>query len=688
MSAVGTSVIFRFLVAILFFCELKEFPRALTCASTFLTCMLGHQSSRFRWQRRRPTGRSSLCILLILFHLFRRWCHMRVLLIHADRFMYEIKEPTKLAEELPAGHQKKHSFDEALVVFSTVESTDDNIEAISESAASDIAEVFAKVKAQRLVLYPYAHLSPNLATKKLAVDVLKATEAALAAKGIEVHRAAFGWYKAFEISCKGHPLSELSREFTAEKRVTREDVVEKIESKHYILTPDGKEHPVNLEDVDSIRILDEHPSLKKFILSEEIGRTRGIEPPSIKAMQRLELVDYEEASDRGHFRMFPKGHLVFSLLEQWAEEIAMDRIGAIQIDTPILYDWSFPDIRSQGMSFHERHYTLKTEENREFVLRFAGDFGLFRMMKGATLSYRNLPLRVYEFSKSFRLEQRGELTGLKRLRAFHMPDVHCFTKDLEDGWKEYMLLYKNYADLADATGVEYAVAFRIVKEFYDKYKDNLVELLEYSKKAAFIEVISEMKHYWAVKHEFQSIDSVGGSVQLSTVQLDVEDAARYGILYVDADGKKKGCIICHSSIGSIERWMYALLEEALKHDKPALPFWIAPTQVRLIPVGSEFVEECERIAEALAPVRVDVDDMDDKVGKKIRNAEMEWINMIIVYGDREKSSGVLPVRMRSGEVINMTLEKLKKETANLSKGYPNARLPLPRRLSRRPVFRG
>jgi threonyl-tRNA synthetase len=612
---------------------------------------------------------------------------MRVLLIHADHFEYEVKEPTKMAEPLPSGHPKKHSFKEALVAFSTIEASDEDVAAIAEVASADFADVFAKVKAERLVLYPYAHLSSNLASPKLAIDVLKATEMALKARGIEVHRSPFGWYKGFEIRCKGHPLSELSREFTAEKKVTREEVVEKIAKTFYILTPEGEEFPVDLENIDSLKILDKQPSLKTFILAEEIGRTKGVEPPSIRAMQKLELVDYEEASDRGHFRMFPKGHLVFSLLEAWAQEIALDRIGAIQIDTPVLYDWSFPDIRSQGMSFHERHYTLKTEENREFVLRFAGDFGLFRMMKGATLSYRNLPLRVYEFSKSFRLEQRGELTGLKRLRAFHMPDIHCFTKDIDDGWKEYMLLYKNYSDLADATGVEYAVAFRIVREFYDKYKDNLIELLRYSKKPALIEVLSEMKHYWAVKHEFQGIDSVGGAVQLSTVQLDVEDAERYGIVYADSDGKKKGCIICHSSIGSIERWIYVLLEEALKHEKPELPFWIAPTQIRLIPVNEEFIGDCDRLADQV-DARVDIDDMDDKVGKKIRNAEMEWINMIIVVGEKEKVSGQFPVRIRSGDQKMMTLELLKAEVARLSKGYPRARLPLPRYLSKRPTFRG
>jgi threonyl-tRNA synthetase len=612
---------------------------------------------------------------------------MRALLIHADRFEYESKSPTKMAEELPPDYPKKHSFKEALVVFATIESSDDDVPAIAGNVSADVADVCGKVEAERVVLYPYAHLSSRLAPPALAVSVLKAVEEAIRSKGLEVHRAPFGWYKSFEISCKGHPLSELSRDYTSEKKVTREEVVEKIDRSYLILMPDGREIPVDMDNLESLSVLDDSHPLKKFILAEEIGRSKGVEPPSIKAMQRLELVDYEEASDRGHFRLYPKGHLVFKLLESWAEQIAVDRIGAIQIDTPIMYDWSQPDIRSQGMSFHERHYTLRTEENREFVLRFAGDFGLFRMMKDATLSYRNLPLRIYEFSKSFRLEQRGELTGLKRLRAFHMPDVHCFTKDIQAGWAEYMHLYRNYSDLADATGVEYAVAFRMVKEFYDDYKQNIVELLKYSDRPALIELLSEMKHYWAVKHEFNGVDSTGGAVQLSTVQLDVADAERYGIVYVDEDGKKKGCIICHSSIGSIERWVYVLLEEALKQKKPSFPFWLSPTQVRLIPVSESFLPDCEALAGRL-DARVDIDDSDDSVGKKIRNAEREWINMIIVVGEKERSSGQYPVRLRSGEMKVMTMEQLIEEIGRLSEGYPRARLPLPVLLSKRPIFRG
>jgi threonyl-tRNA synthetase len=214
-----------------------------------------------------------------------------------------------------------------------------------------------------------------------------------------------------------------------------------------------------------------------------------------------------------------------------------------------------------------------------------------------------------------------------------------------------------------------------------------VELLKYSDRPALIEVLSEMKHYWAVKHEFNGVDSTGGAVQLSTVQLDVADAERYGIVYVDDDGKKKGCIICHSSIGSIERWVYALLEEALKQKKPSFPFWLAPTQVRLIPVSEVFLPDCESLSESL-DARVDIDDSDDSVGKKIRNAEREWINMIIVIGEKEKSSGQYPVRLRSGEMKVLTKEQLAQEVRKLSEGYPSSGLPLPVLLSKRPVFRG
>jgi threonyl-tRNA synthetase len=614
---------------------------------------------------------------------------MRLLFIHSDYMRYETKQKAmKAAEELTGG-AKSDAMDEVLVVFCTVEERDgSNVPGSAAAAAANIKDVLGQVKADKVMLYPYAHLSSSLADPATAMAVLVETEKLLLADGVAVRRSPFGWYKAFQLSCKGHPLSELSREVSAEEqKVTREDVVKGIKKQFVILTPEGDEHALEMEGAETDGNLAKHPSLRSFILTEEAKTKKMEEPPSVKAMQRLELVDYEEASDSGHFRLYPKGQLIFHLLVEWARKLALERLHAVQVDTPIMYDWSLPDIQGQAKSFHERHYVIRTDEKRQFVLRFSGDFGLFRMMAGATISYRHLPIKVYEFSKSFRLEQRGELTGLKRLRAFHMPDIHYFTKDIDQGWDVFFELFQGYTDYHRAIGADYAIAFRVVQEFYDKYKDRLVGLLKYAGKPALIELLSQRKHYWVVKYESQGIDSQGGAVQLNTVQLDVEDGERYGIMYNDSDGQKKPCIIGHCSVGSVERWIYAILENALKMPKPELPFWLAPTQIRLLPVAGDFIKDCEALAQKLH-ARVDIDDRDEKVGRKIRDAEKEWINLIIVVGEKEKASGKFPVRFRSGEVKEFTVDELKAEVARLQGDYPYDNLPLPMHLSKRPIFRG
>jgi threonyl-tRNA synthetase len=219
--------------------------------------------------------------------------------------------------------------------------------------------------------------------------------------------------------------------------------------------------------------------------------------------------------------------------------------------------------------------------------------------------------------------------------------------------------------------------------------------LKQIKAPALIELLPEQKHYWVMKHEFQMIDSVGGNGQLSTVQLDLEDSERYGIFYVDEDGKKRGCIILHSSMGSIERWMYAVLEEAAKQQKagkaPSLPLWLSPTQVRLVPVSSEHLKFCLKVAEDIEKkdVRVDVDDRNETVAKKVRDAERDWVPYTIVIGEKEVKIKDLPARVRGIEKLKILtsqklVDEIKKETMNM----PFKPLALPKLLSLRPIFVG
>jgi len=475
---------------------------------------------------------------------------------------------------------------------------------------------------------------------------------------------------------------------------TREAIVSKIDHRFLILTESGEEIPVDLEQFEEEKAISQNfPELVKLINFEILGKKTGIVPPSIRLMRSMELVDYEPASDSGHFRFYPKGALMLKLLEDWAEEIAVNRFSAMQIETPIIYDWSHKAIRSQGESFHERHYLVHVpyHPEKEFVLRFAGDFGLFCMVSDAKISYRHLPLRIYEFSRSYRYEQSGELVGLRRLRGFSMPDIHSFCRDIDQGWEEYKELYRNYADLADAIGVEYAVIFRIVDEFYEKYKKQILSMLQYSKRPALIEILSAMKHYWAVKHEFQGLDSTGGACQTATVQLDVEDAERYNITFTDRENTEHGCVICHSSIGALERWLFLILETAQKANVPQFPLWLAPCQVRLIPVSDTFVQLASQVARELRDkkIRVDVDDRCETVGNKVRMAEKEWIPYILVIGKKEQETQDLSVKKRGvKEVVSMGIEKLTQALHDRTKGMPFRHSTLPILISKRPIFNG
>jgi len=618
---------------------------------------------------------------------------LKLLFIHSDYLEYEVKEEAIPSAEDVAEGDRRVKVDEVLVVFCSVEGRDEEDEGrVIEEAVSEVIDVAKRINVNNIVLYPYAHLSSELSRPEVAIRVLRGVEDGLKERGFNVKRAPFGWYKAFSLRCKGHPLSELSRVIRVEGVKGGKADEARVHGEYLIISPEGLEERLDLANLEAYDVLNRYPLLKQFIVSEEVGGKPKEAPPHITLMSKLGLVDYEPASDIGHFRFYPKGALIKDLLEAYANDIAVRRLGALKVETPLLYRLSRPDIAEQASRFLEKDYRLRVG-GEELTLRFAGDFGLFSMLKDALISYRQLPLRVYELSKSFRLEQSGECVGLKRLRSFTMPDVHCFCADLEQGMQEYVELFKVYTEVVESMGIDYVLAFRVVKEFYEGNKRWLVNLVKTAGKPALIEVLPERKHYWIVKHEYQFVDSVGGNAQLCTVQLDVEDSERYGIYYVDVKGEKRGCIIVHSSMGSIERWIYALLEQAAKIMKagktPELPLWIAPIQVRVIPVSTENLESAVKIANTLqnAEIRVDVDDRDLTLPRKVRDAEVEWIPYIVVVGKEEESTGRLSVRVRRLRMVevmdvNALIDTVRKQVA----GKPFIPSYTPIMLSKRPTF--
>lgn len=620
---------------------------------------------------------------------------MKLLLIHSDYIEYEVKDKAiKSPEETKI---KNDRFEEALTAFTAVEKVDEKSsrQAVLDAVA-EIEKTAEQLKVKNIMLYPYAHLSSNLAGPKKAQEILIEMEYELKNKNFNVKRSPFGWYKAFKISCKGHPLSELSREIIPEKERPSVEKEKEIKSEWYVLTPKGdliKAEKFDFSDHKELRVLYEYES----------KGTRKIvgEPAHVKMMQGLELVDYEPASDSGNFRWYPKGRMIKGLLESHINNIVRS-IGGMQVETPIMYALDHPALGAYVKKFPARQYTV-TSDNKDFFLRFAACFGQYMIMNNMTISYRNLPLRMYELTHySFRREQSGEVSGLKRLRSFTMPDLHTLCADMDQATDEFKKQFQTSLRWMKDLQLDSEVALRFVKEYYEKNKNFAKDLARLAGKPILIELWNERYFYFIIKFEFNVIDSMNKASALSTVQIDVENAERFNISYADEKGKKQFPYILHTSIsGSIDRCVYALLErEAIKMKqgkKPILPIWLAPTQIRFIPVGDEFVEYCENLINELNKrsehyhIRADIDGREESVSRKIRDAEKEWIPIIIVVGEKEKNTQNFTPRFRSKTIGDSNklykIQDLHELILKKTKDFPQEPIPLSVYLSKRPKFK-
>ena len=631
---------------------------------------------------------------------------MQILLIHSDFIEYETKKSTPVAEKID-DDLKKGRMEEVLTVFVAVEKSDeDQIENTAGKTVVEIKKVTEQVKTNRVMLYPYAHLSSNLSSPKAAVETLKKIEELLKEASFEVKRAPFGWYKSFTIKCKGHPLSELSRTIRSgeEKCVMvvkeKEEVVSealkseaKATSYWHILTPAGELMKPDEFDFTG------HDNLMKFV-NYEIHKSRAVDkiPPHVELMRRLELADYEPGSDSGNMRFYPKGRLMKSLIETYVlDETA--KMGAMEVETPIMYDMNHPTLKKYLDRFPARQYSIEADKKQLF-LRFAACFGQFLMNHDMTISYRSLPLRMVELTRySFRKEQSGELVGLRRLRAFTMPDMHSLCRDMDEAIAQFNDQYNMCINVLSKIGIDlsdYEVAIRFTRDFYEENRDFIVGLVKTVNKPVLIELWDQRFFYFVLKFEFNYIDAIDKASALSTVQIDVENAERYGIKYIDQTGAEKRPFILHCSpSGAIERCIYALLEKANMNSEkgivPMFPVWLSPTQVRVIPVAEKHMGFAEKVANELNG-RVDIDDREETVGKKIRDAGKDWIPYVVVVGDEEVNNGNISVTVRSESAPNkpanvkMSIEELNERISKEVSGFPFKRHPLSVKLSARPRF--
>ena len=639
---------------------------------------------------------------------------MRLLQLHSDFIEYEpIEKEIRDAEDISS--KSKVRFDDIVVVFVAVENGDD--EMVAKAAVDEIKKYLDTIKSSRLIIYPYAHLSSDLAPPKTAVGIIKSIEEFSKESLInQVYRAPFGWTKSFNIKVKGHPLAENAKEITKEQQQVANRKQQKTGPSYEIVEEEEKKESSALKAEEKLQSFwhimqpgGQMSSAKEYkykkqdqnleiLANYEIAKNRAVneQPAHVRLMKKLAIADYEPASDAGNMRYYPKGRLMKSLIEQYVTRRVME-YGGIEVETPIMYDTKHPSMQSYFNRFPARQYSIASD-NKQLFLRFAACFGQFLMAKDFNISYKHLPLKLYELTRySFRREKSGELVGLRRLRAFTMPDCHALCRDLPQAKEEFRKRFELSISVLSDLGLtteDVEMAIRFTEDFYKENKEFITEIINRFGKSVLVEMWKERFFYFVLKWEFNYIDGIGKASALSTDQIDVENGKRYNIEFVEEDGSRKNPIILHNSpSGAVERVIYALLEKSAKVSRtggiPSLPLWLSHTQVRVIPVSSQdhVVAYSEKILAELTAnqIRADIDDRDDTVGKKIRESETEWVRYTVVIGDKEINSTKLVVRDRNqGKQREITLQELIDEVKVQTRDKPYLPLNLPQHLSARP----
>jgi threonyl-tRNA synthetase len=569
----------------------------------------------------------------------------------------------------------------------------------------------------KVLVYPWAHLSKFLSNETAAMEVCPKIAKILEEMGIEAKFSPFGWYKSFKINCIGHEVAEMYRD--VKLAIKPEETI--MNSKFKVITQSGKELDLKFDEDGNLIIFKDIKDQEYYsFLNSELGSRKvdkSFEPAHIKVMKDFELVDFDPNTDAGNLRWYTKGVIMKNLIKNYIEERIID-YGAILIDTPIMYSVKKKKLTAQTARFPARSYWLESG-NERYLLRYASDFLLFDLFSTMNLKPQYFPLRVYEWEQyDFRREQEGELSGLRRLRGFVMPDMHSLCKNIDSAADEFKKQYFLIKNLLEELGIKTYVIFRATEKFYEENKKWIIDLIKNEKFPTLLELWEDRYYYYVLKFERNVLSAEGKSATLSTNQIDVESSLeymvdndgkkreKYNIHFTDTNGTEVYPIILHNSpTGALERVLWGLIENVIR-DKdrlvPGFKTWLSPIQVRVITVSDDQNVYAEKILDIINKegFRCDFDDREETVSKKIRQAEVEWIPYTIILGKREQENQEISIRKRligkpfgpkkstSEQINNIKVSKLLEMLAEETRDFPKYKLPVPfRRYSTKVSFR-
>ena len=363
----------------------------------------------------------------------------------------------------------------------------------------------------------------------------------------------------------------------------------------------------------------------------------------------------------------PKGMVLRNELEGWWKKV-LEQNGYGEIRTPLILNEEL-----WHKSGHWDHY----KENMYFTKIDGADYAIKPMnCPGSTIvyasnmhSYRDLPIRLSEFGQVHRHEKSGTLHGLFRVRTFTQDDAHvyCLPSQIE----EEVFKMIDLADYLYSTfGFKYAVElstrpddFMGDIETWNLAEQKLKNALD--KRGISYSINEGDGAFYGPKIDFHLEDAIGRTWQCGTIQLDFQMPENFDLVYINEEGIKARPVMLHRALfGSVERFMGILIE----HFAGKFPLWLSPVQIKVMPISNKFNDYAEEVTKKLkdSGFRVEFDDRAEKIGYKIRQAQMEKVNYMVIVGEKEAESGKISIRRRNGKEekdldINEFIESLKEE---------------------------
>ena len=376
----------------------------------------------------------------------------------------------------------------------------------------------------------------------------------------------------------------------------------------------------------------------------------------------LDLFHLDEVSPGSPF-WHPKGMVVWNVLEDLRRRENLKR-GYVEVKTPVIFDKTLWETSGHWEKFRENMFLIP-EDDRTYGLKPMNCPGHMLIFRDRLRSYRELPLRLAEAGTLHRNELAGTLHGLTRVRHVTQDDSHlfCTREQIED---EIFGCLDFTSHLYELFGLEYRFELSTrpdnklgTDEEWDFTEAALQAALE--RRGLEYELNEGDGAFYGPKIDLHMTDSLGRSWQMGTIQLDSQMPSRFGLTYVGPDNREHPLYVVHRALyGSFERFIGILVE----HYAGGFPVWLAPVQLRLIPVGEDHRAAVHALKERL-DFRVDIDERDETVGKRIRDAEVEKVPYVVVYGDKE-SDDSLAVRKRGGEQITLSLDALRAEISEVA----------------------